>query len=159
MSSINCWNCFKFRRGPRLMLHRTGRMSMATKSASAACPTTRRTLRAAIMTAGSFVLMALINGMIFSCMVYLSNAVEDDVFLLAKPFKPSSAMSLDPPQRMTKACRPLTLMAKLLVLLKMDATTGNNSFLIVLKSSTGKIVGNDRNAASTSDGVADSNAT
>lgn len=159
MSSINCWNCFKFRRGPRLMLHRIGRMSMATKSASAACPTTRRTFKAAIITAGSFVLIALINGMIFSCIVYLSNAVEEDVFLLVKPSNPSSAMSLDPPQRMTKACKPLTLIARLLVLLKMDATTGNNSFLMVLKSSTGKIVGSDRNAASTNDGAADSKAT
>lgn len=98
--------------------------------------------------------------MIFSCIVYLSNAVEEDVFLFGvKPFKPSSDMSLDPPQRMTNACKPRTLIARLLVLLKIDATTGNSSFLMVLKSSTGNTVGNARSAASTRDGVADSRAT
>lgn len=60
---------------------------------------------------------------------------------------------------MTNACRPRTLIARLLVLLNMVATTGNSSFLMVLKSSTGRIVGSPRSAASTIEGVDDCNAT
>jgi len=41
----------------------------------------------------------------------------------------------------------------------MVATTGNSSFLMVLKSSTGRIVGSPRSAASTIEGVDDCNAT
>jgi hypothetical protein len=89
------------------MLHRTGRISIATNSASAALPTTLNTCSAANMTAGSLVLMALTKGTIFSCIVYLSRAVDDDVFLLScvKPSRPSSssAPSADPPQRITNA--------------------------------------------------------
>ena len=134
------------------MLHRIGKISMATKSASAISPTIRSTLSAAIMTAGSLVLMALTSGTIFSCIVYLSNAVEEDVFFLSviRPLSPSSAAaSVDPPHRMTKACRPRTLMAKLLVLLNTAATTGNNSFFMVLKSRTGSTEGSVRIDAST----------
>jgi len=141
------------------MLHRIGRISIATKSASAILPITFNTFRAAIMTAGSFVLITLIRGTIFSCMVNLSRAVEEDVFFLSVsyPSKTSSlSRSFEPPQRVTKACRPLTLIARLLVLLKIAATTGNSSFLMVLKSRTGKTVGRLRSAASTRVGVGDS---
>lgn len=154
MSSMNDWNCFKSSKGPKLMLHKTGRMSIATKSASATPPTCLRTLSAAIATAGSFVLMALIRGMIFSCIVYLSKAVEE-LFLLAfefmMPSKPSlfAAGSLVPPQRITNASNPRTLIPRLLVLLKTEAMTGNNSFLIVEKSRTGSRIGRLRNEAST----------
>lgn len=152
ISAMNVWNCFKSNSGPKLMLHSTGRMSIATKSASATCPTIRKTFKAAIMTAGSFVLIALIRGTIFSCMVYLSRAVDDEVFLFScsSPLRPSSlAASLDPPHRTTNDCKPRTLIAKLFVLLKTVATTGNNSFLIVLKSSAGKTLGKVLKAAST----------
>ncbi len=137
MRSMNPWNCLRSRSGPKLMLQRTGRMSMATKSASATLPTTCRTFSAAIMTAGSFVLIALISGTIFSCMVYLSSAVDEVAFFFcgASPSRPSSPLgSLEPPQSVTKAWRPLTLMARLFVLLKITAMTGNSSFLMVLKS-------------------------
>lgn len=137
------------------MLHRIGRMSIATKSASAFSPTMRNALRAAIMTAGSLVLMALIRGTIFSCIVYLSSALEEDVFLFSiRPFRPSSAAaSVDPPHRMTKACKPRTLIARLFVLLNTVATTGNSSFLMVLKSRTGRTDGNVLKAASMIEGV------
>lgn len=79
--SMNCLNCSRFSSGPRLMFHSAGKISMATKSASAAFPTTLHTFRAAIITAGSLVLMALMSGMIFSCIVYLSSAVDEDDFL------------------------------------------------------------------------------
>lgn len=106
MRSMKDWNCLRLRSGPKLMLHRIGRISMATKSASAVCPTTYIRSRAAIMTAGSFVLMPLTKGTIFSCMVYLSRALDDDVFLVpSKPLRPASSAleSLEPPQRTTKA--------------------------------------------------------
>jgi len=154
MSSINDWNCLRLRSGPKLMLHNTGSMSMATKSASATPPTCLRTLSAAIATAGSFVLIALIRGTIFSCIVYLSKAVEE-LFLLALAFmipsKPSllAAGSFVPPQRITKASKPRTFIPRLLVLVKTEAMTGNSSFLIVEKSSTGRIVGRLRREAST----------
>lgn len=156
ISSMNVWNWRRSSSGPRLMLHRIGRMSIATKSASAFSPTMRSTLSAAIMTAGSFVLIALIRGTIFSCMVYLSNALdEDDFFLFSiSPLRPSSAAaSVEPPQRMTKACKPRTLIARLFVLLKTMATTGKSSFLMVLKSRTGRIDGSILSAASTIEGV------
>ena len=138
------------------MFHKTGRISMATKSASALSPTMRSTLRAAIITAGSLVLMALMRGTIFSCIVYLSKALdEEDFFLFSmSPLRPSSVAALvDPPHRMTKACSPRILIAKLFVLLKTAATTGNSSFLMVLKSRTGRTDGNVRKEASTIEGV------
>lgn len=143
------------------MFQRMGKISMATKSTSALSPTTRKTSRAAIITAGSFVLMALIRGTIFSCMVYLSRALDDDVFFFfsgPNPSRPSSTSiaSLEPPQRMTKARQPRTFIAKLLVLLKTAAITGKSSFLIVLKSRTGRITGRPRKAASTKAGAEDS---
>lgn len=72
------------------------------------------------MTAGSFVLMTLMSGTIFSCIVYLSRAVEEDVFLCSgSPSNPLlSAVADEPPQRTTNACNPRTLMARLVVLLK-----------------------------------------
>lgn len=162
MSSMNVWNCFRSSNGPRLMLHRIGSISMATKSASADSPTMRRTLSAANMTAGSFVLMALTRGTILSCMVYLSSALDEDVFFLfsTRPLSPSSAdaVSVEPPHRMTKACRPRTLMARLFVRLKTVATTGKSSFLMVLKSRTGRMDGSVRSAASTMECVGHSTA-
>ncbi|KJR82434.1 uncharacterized protein SPSK_03186 [Sporothrix schenckii 1099-18] len=166
ISFINAWNCFRFKSGPRLMVHSTGKSSNATKSASTMPPTTRKTFSASIITAGSLVLMPLISGTIFSCMVYLSSAVDVDVprldSLLLSPSRPSpppsSVLSGEPPHRMTNACRPRILIARLLVLLKMAATTGNSSCLIVLKSSTGSMAGTLRSAASTTAGVGESSA-
>lgn len=127
---------------------------MATKSASTIPPTCRRTFNAATATAGSFVLIARMSGTIFSCIVYLSRAV-DELFLLAFAFiMPSSpslleAGSLLPPHRITKASKPRTLIPRLLVLLKTEAIIGNSSFLIVVKSITGRITGKLLNEAST----------
>ena len=151
ISSMNAWNCLSSSRGPRLIDQRMGRISMATKSASATSPTIRRTRRPATITAGSLVLITRISGTIFSCMVYLSNALEEDVFLLElKPLSPSSPPpSLEPPQSTTNACRPRTLIAKLFVLLNTLATTGKSSFLMVLKSRIGRMAGILLNAAST----------
>ncbi len=161
ISCMNCWNCLRSSSGPRLMFQRIGRISIATNSASALSPTTRRTSRAAIITAGSFVFMALMRGTIFSCIVYLSRALDEEVFLFlsgANPSRPSSPelASLEPPQSMTKARQPRTLIARLFVLLKTRAIMGNSSFLMVLKSRTGSTSGNPLNATSTSDGVEDS---
>lgn len=150
MSSMKLWNCFKSSSGPKLILQRIGRISIATKSASATEPTTFITFKAAIITAGSFVLMTRISGTIFSCMVYLSRALDEDVFLFSSPLSPSSSpLSFFPPQSITNARRPRTLIARLFVLLKTVAITGNNSFLIVLKSRTGRTTGKLRRAAST----------
>jgi hypothetical protein len=160
MRSMNAWNCLRSNNGPRLMDQRIGRISMATNSASAVWPTTLMSFRLAIITAGSFVLMPLTRGTIFSCIVYLSS-IEDDVDLLSCmiPSRPSSpAPSADPPQSMQNACSPRTLIAKLVVLLNIVEMTGNNSFLIVLKSITGRITGRLLNAASMSEGVGDSSA-
>jgi len=137
-------------------------MSMATKSASATLPMTLRVFRAAIMTAGSLVLIALTSGTIFSCIVYLSRALDVEPFFFPgpKPSSPSSAPgSFEPPHRAAKACRPLTLIARLLVLLKIVAITGNSSFFMVLKSRTDSIIDRLLSAASTSVGVGDSRAT
>lgn len=160
INSMNDWNCFISSKGPKLIFHRMGRISMATNSASALSPTTRNTSRAAIMTAGSLVFIALMSGTIFSCIVYLSRALADDFFFLSgpRPSSPSSADddSFEPPQRITKALQPRTLIAKLLVLLKTAAMIGNSSFLMVLKSRTGKMTGKLRSEASINDGVGDS---
>jgi hypothetical protein len=143
------------------MLHRIGNMSIATKSASATPPTWRITLRAAIATAGSFVLIPLIKGMIFSCIVYLSRA-EDELFLLAllfmTPSRPSllDAGSVEAPQRIANASKPRTLIPRLLVLVKTEAITGNSSFLMVEKSRTGRMIGRLLSDASTILWVGDS---
>lgn len=107
------------------------------------------------MTAGSFVLMTLMRGTIFSCIVYLSRAVEDDVFLCSgSPSNPLlSAVAGEPPQRTTNACKPRTLMARLVVLLNTWAIIGNSSFLMVLKSKTGNTTGKLRRPASTTEWV------
>lgn len=102
------WNCLRSSRGVRLIAHNMGKMSIATKSASAALPTILKTLRAAIITAGSLVLMALIRGTIFSCMVNLSSALELDEGFRSEgpsPSRPSlfAIGSVEPPQRTTKA--------------------------------------------------------
>lgn len=141
------------------MLHKIGRISIATNSSSATRPTWRSTFKAAMATAGSLVLIPFIKGMIFSCIVYLSSDVEL-LFLLAFtiPSRPSSfeAESEEPPQRITNASRPRTLIPRLLVLLKTEAMTGNRSFLMVEKSSTGRITGKLRREASTILWVGDS---
>lgn len=108
------------------------------------------------MTAGSFVLMTLMSGTIFSCMVYLSKAVDEDEGLRSGPSPSRPLLSLVselPPQRITKACSPRTLMARLVVLLNTWATVGNRSFLIVLKSRTGSTTGKLRRPASTTEWV------
>lgn len=159
MRSMKAWNCLRSSNGPRLMPHRIGRTSIATNSSSATPPTCRRTFKAAMATAGSFVLIPLIRGMIFSCIVYLSREVEL-LFLLAFiiPSSPSllALESGEPPQRITNASRPRTFMPRLLVLLKTEAITGKTSFLIVEKSSTGRITGKLRREASTMLCVGDS---
>ena len=150
--SMKDWNCLRSSNGPKLMPHNTGRISIATNSSSATAPTCRRTFKAAMATAGSFVLIPLMRGRIFSCIVYLSRAVEL-LFLLAfmMPSRPSllPAGSAEPPQRITNASSPRTLMPRLLVLLKTEAITGNRSFFMVEKSSTGRITGRLRREAST----------
>lgn len=161
MSSMKDLNWVRSRSGPRLMLQRTGRISKATKSPSATPPTSRRTFNAAIATAGSFVLIPLIRGTIFSCIVYLSRAVEEDVLFLLLftiPLSPSLLDSglADAPQRIAKASRPRTLIPRLLVFVKTEAMTGNSSFLIVEKSRIGRIIGRLRRAASTMVCVGDS---
>jgi len=153
MSSMKAWNCCRLSRGPRLMLHNTGRTSIATKSASTTVPTCRRTLRDANATAGSLVLIPLMRGTIFSCIVYLSRAVDELCFFafVAIPSRPSlpPGASLLPPHSTTKASSPRTLIPRLLVLLKTAAITGNSSFFIVEKSMTGSILGRLLSAAST----------
>ena len=61
-----------------------------------------------------------------------------------------------PPQRTTKASRPRTLMARLLVLLKTVAIRGKRSFFIVEKSRTGRMIGRVLRDLSTSEWVGDS---
>lgn len=161
ISSMKDWNCFRSSRGPKLMVHRVGKMSIATKSTSATPPTCRMTFSAATATAGSLVLIPFIKGMIFSCIVYLSRAVEELVFfeaLFMIPSRPSllEAGSFEAPQRIANASNPRTLMPRLLVLVKTDAITGNNSFLIVEKSRTGRMVGRLLSDASTMLCVGDS---
>ncbi|RBQ85043.1 hypothetical protein VDGD_20855 [Verticillium dahliae] len=56
------------------------------------------------MTAGSLVLMDLIRGTIFSCIVYLSRTLDDDVVFLLSALKspsPSFDGSFDPPHSTT----------------------------------------------------------
>lgn len=165
IKSMKAWNCLRSSNGPRLMFHKIGRISIAINSVSASELTCCRTLRAASITAGSFVLIARMRGMIFSCIVYLSSALMGDFsfflpFCGANPDRPSSAEevieSAVPPHKTTKASRPLTLIPRLEVLLNTAATTGNSSFFIVLKSSTGSITGRLRRAASTIEWVGDS---
>ena len=74
-------------------------------------PICLKTFNAAIPTAGSFVLIARIKGTIFSCIVYLSKALEVAFcfVLLEIPSSPSllAAGSAVPPQRITNASRPV----------------------------------------------------
>ena len=127
MSSMNCVNCAMLSSGPNANAHRMGSTSVARKSASAICPICLNAARAAIMTAGSFVFMAFMSGTIFSWTVYLSRIAD-----LAPDDESSSvSFSLDPPQRITNASRPRTLMARLLVRENTAATTGKSSFLMV----------------------------
>ena len=74
---MNAWNCCKSNSGPKLKFQSTGKTSIAKKSESAIWPTCWKTLSAAIMTAGSFVLIALTSGTIFSCTVNLSRTAVD----------------------------------------------------------------------------------
>lgn len=142
--SMKHLNCCRFRSGPRLKFHRIGRTSVARKSASAIEPTCLKTLRAAIITAGSLVFMALRRGTTFSWTVNLSRAVPEVAGFfgsaLSTPESSSSsaAASTVPPHRTTRASRPLTLMPRLLVLLTTVPTTGNRSCFTVVKSSTGR---------------------
>ena len=86
---------------------------------------------AAIMTAGSFVLIALTSGTTFSCTVYLSKILL--LFFLA------DAVSF-PPQSVLRASRPRILIIKLDVLANTVAITGKSSFLMVEKSSFGNMM-------------------
>lgn len=165
IKSMKAWNCLRSSNGPRLMLHKIGRISIAIKSVSASELTCCKTFRAASITAGSFVLIPRMRGTIFSCIVYLSSALMADFsfflpFCGTNPDRPSSVEevieSVVPPHKTTKASSPLTLIPRLEVLLNTAATTGNSSFFIVLKSSTGRITGRLRSAASTIEWVGDS---
>ena len=154
--SMYSLNCCRLSKGPRLKLQRIGRTSKARKSVSAIWPTCLKTARAAIMTVGSFVLIALRRGTIFSWTVYLSRMA----LLLVMDFEVEERMVEGglPPQRITKASRPRTLMARLLVLLKMVATRGKSSFLMVEKSRTGRMMGSMLRDLSTREWVGDSRA-
>ena len=163
ISFMNSWNCWRLSRGPRLKAHRMGRTSMARNSESAILPTCLKTARAAIMTAGSFVFIALSKGTTFSCTVYLSRIAL--VFCLGGlwSFAPPSRPSLisvvsdeEPPHSMTNASNPRILMPRLLVLLNTAATTGNSSFLMVEKSSVARMVGRQPRDLSTIECVGDS---
>ena len=139
--AMNSWNCCRFSSGPRLKLQRIGSASIAKNSVSAILPTCLKTARAAIMTAGSFVFMAFKRGTTFSCTVYLSSTALLLAFdFLGSAVAPSRSSLVpapsreDPPQRITKASSPRTLMPRLLVLLNTVATIGKTSFLIVEKS-------------------------
>ena len=103
INDMNAWNCCRFNSGPRLKVHSTGKTSIARKSVSATSPTCLKTLRAAIMTPGSFVLMPLSRGTTFSCTVNLSKItlLLDDAFLSGTPMplRSSSLPSGVPPQR------------------------------------------------------------
>lgn len=93
-------------------------------------------------------------------MVYLSKIDDLGVFagctapLRSSPNPPES--SLEAPQRMAKASRLRTLIARLLVRLKVLAIGGNTSFLTVLKSRTGRTAGRHLMAASTKEWVGES---
>lgn len=162
ISSMNCWNCLRSRSGPNAMAQRSGMISNAMKSVSASVPACLRTLSAASITAGSFVFIPLISGTIFSCMVYLSSTLMADFAFLSwvKPERPSSVgvggRDADPPQRVTKASRPRTLMPREEVFEKTEAMTGKSSFLMVVKSSTGRTICKERKAASTIEWIGDS---
>lgn len=158
-------NCWTLSRGPRLKFHNVGMTSRAMNSVSTIWPTCRNTFKAAIMTAGSFVLMAFSKGTILSWTVYLSRIeVEPDLVcwgLLEAPGKSPSKVEgssfTDPPHKITNASRPRTLMARLLVLLKTAAMGGKTSSFTVEKSRIGSITGRHRIEASTSEWVLDSN--
>lgn len=147
IKAMNCSNCLRSSSGPRAKLHRTGRASKARKSVSAIVPICLNTLKAAIITAGSLVLMAFSDGMSFSCIVYLSR-MEDLVALVCfggtTPVRSSSgpdSVSAWPPHNTAKASRQRTLMARLLVRLNVDAIGGKTSFFTVLKSRAGSMTG------------------
>ena len=145
--AMNCSNWRRLRRGPRLKLQMTGRTSKATKSVSATLPTCWNTPNAAIITAGSFVLIAFRDGTSFSWIVYLSKM--DDLVGCGLPFgtipvrssSATSSSSLEPPQRTVNASKQLTLMPRLFVRLKVAAIGGNTSVFTVLKSRVGRKMG------------------
>ncbi len=64
--------------------------------------------------------------------------------------------SFEPPQSITNASRPRTLMPKEEVLENTDAITGNSSFLMVEKSRMGRMMGREWREASTMPWVGDS---
>ena len=110
MRFMKAWNCWRLSSGPRLKLHKIGNASMARNSASAILPTCLKTARAAIITAGSFVFIALSKGTTFSWTVYLSSTALlfdlDFLVSLIAPFRSSprsELSSLEPPQRITNA--------------------------------------------------------
>lgn len=148
MRCMNSLNWLMFSNGPRLKLHNKGSTSTAKKSESTILPTCLNTARAAIITAGSLVLIAFSEGTIFSCIVNLSNTAvlfrldEGSFRAPSSPSPRSSGSPLDgPPHRITKASKPRTLIPKLAVLLKTAATTGKTSCLMVEKSKMSRIVG------------------
>ena len=148
ITPMYCWNCCKLSRGPRLKLQRRGRTSVAKYCESQILPTCLKTFKAAIITAGSFVLTAFRSGTTFSWIVYLSNTTLlcglEAFGPLVVPSRPSpislSVEFCNPPQSKTNASSPRTFMARLLVLANTDATTGKTSCLIVEKSRTSSIV-------------------
>lgn len=157
-------NCWTLRRGPRLKFHSVGMISSAMNSVSAIWPTCRNTFRAAIITAGSFVLMAFSRGTSLSWTVYLSRIdAEPDLDcwgLLDIPTKSPPEVEgssfMDPPHKITNDSKPRTLIARLLVLVKTEAIGGKMSSFTVEKSRIGNITGRHRIEASTREWVPDS---
>lgn len=66
ITPMYCSNCDKFSSGPSANVQRIGNTSSARNSVSTIWPTRRKTLSAAIITAGSLVRMALSSGTSFS---------------------------------------------------------------------------------------------
>jgi len=77
------------------------------------------------------------------------------VIIPSRPSLPPEA-SFEPPQSITNASSPRTLIPRLLVFVNTEAMTGKSSFFIVEKSRTGRMVGKLRKEASTMLCVGDS---
>ncbi|CUS06989.1 unnamed protein product [Tuber aestivum] len=125
-TSINAVNCSTPNRGPKLILQRHGRISMATTSLSHVLPMTLNTSSAAILTAGSLVLIPRNSGISFSWMVAAAAGEQSTL----------------------NASSPRILIPRDEVFVNTAATAGNTSFFRVGKSSFGRSVGMERRARS-----------
>lgn len=103
-----------------------------------------RMLSVVIIIVGFFVLMVLMRGMIFFCMVYLFSVDEEEVFLLLliKLFSLLFVVVLfEFLYSMIKVCSLWILIVRLFVLLNICVIIGNNLFLMVLKLRMGRMIG------------------